>query len=87
MHLEVLNGLGHSLNEKNYENALTVEFGLRRIAYRQQPHFVVDYKGHPVGEYAPDLIAFDSIIVDAKVIDRITDHERGQISITFASAN
>ena len=25
----------------------------------------------------PDLIAFDSIVVDTKVIDKITDHERG----------
>jgi GxxExxY protein len=75
---EVLNGLGHGLNEKNYENALTVEFGLRKIG-RQQPRFVVDYKGQPVGEFVPDLIAFDSMIVDAKVIDRITDHERGQM--------
>lgn len=54
---EVLNGPGHGLNEKNCENALTVEFGLRRIAYCQQPHFVVDYKGHPVGEYAPQLLS------------------------------
>jgi len=30
-----------------------------------------------VGEYVPDLIAADKIIVDTKVIDRITNHERG----------
>jgi len=24
-----------------------------------------------------DLIAFDTVVVDTKVIDRITDHERG----------
>ena len=29
---EVLNELGHGLNEKCYENALVVEFRLRRIA-------------------------------------------------------
>jgi GxxExxY protein len=27
----------------------------------------------------PDLIAFGTIVVDAKVIERITDHERGQM--------
>ena len=32
-----------------------------------------------VGEFVPDLIAFRGVIVDAKVIDRITDHERGQM--------
>ena len=25
----------------------------------------------------PDLIVFDTVMVDTKVIDRITDHERG----------
>jgi hypothetical protein len=32
-----------------------------------------------VSEYVPDLIAFDQLIIDAKVIERITDHERGQM--------
>jgi GxxExxY protein len=39
----------------------------------------VVYKGHKVGQFIPDLIAFDQVVVDAKVIDRITDVERGQI--------
>jgi GxxExxY protein len=32
-----------------------------------------------VGEYVPDLIAHDRIVVDTKVIERITDHELGQV--------
>jgi GxxExxY protein len=75
--IEVLNTLGHGLVEKPYENALVVEFGLRKIPFRQQPSFDVLYKGHQVGLFVPDLIAFDAIVVDAKVIDRITDHEKG----------
>ena len=35
--IEVLNTLGHGLVEKPYENALVVEFGLRKIPFRQQP--------------------------------------------------
>jgi GxxExxY protein len=54
-----------------------VEFGLRQIPFRQQPSFDVLYKGQRIGLFVPYLIAFDSIVVDAKVIDRITDHERG----------
>ena len=77
--MEVLNTLGHGLLEKRYENALVVEFGLRSIPYRQQPRFDAIYKGVRVGEYVPDLIAFDQIVVDTKTIDRITDVERGQI--------
>ena len=75
--IEVLNTLGHGLIEKPYENALVIEFGLRRIPLRQQPPFDVLYKGQKVGLFIPDLIVLDAVIVDTKVIDRITDHERG----------
>ena len=55
----------------------SLEFGLRKIPFRQQPAFDIFYKDQKVGLFVPDLIAFDSIVVDTKVIDRITDHERG----------
>ena len=77
--IEVLNGIGHGLIEKPYENALVVEFKVRGLPFQQQPRFPVNYKGVQVGEFVPDLIAYDSVVVDAKVIDRITDHERGQM--------
>jgi GxxExxY protein len=77
--MEVLNELGHGLHEKPYENALVVEFGLRGIPHVQQPHFDVLYKGVRVSEYAPDLIAFGGVVVDAKVIEAITNHERGKM--------
>jgi len=76
---EVLNVLGHGLHEKPYENALVVEFGLRGIAVDQQRRFPVFYKGVQVSEYVPDLLAGWLVIVDAKVIDRITELERGQM--------
>jgi GxxExxY protein len=75
--MEVLNLVGPGLHEKPYENALVVEFKLRGIPCEQQRRFPVIYKGVQVSEYVPDLIAFGSVIVDTKVIDRITDHERG----------
>ena len=75
--IEVLNTLGHGIVEKPYENALVVEFGLRKIPFRQQPAFDVLYKSQKVDLFVPDLIAFDSVVVDTKVIDRISDHERG----------
>jgi len=77
--IEVLNEIGHGFHEKPYENALVVEFGIRGIPFRQQPSFDIMYKGRKIGEYIPDLIVFDSIAVDTKVIETITDRERGQI--------
>ena len=35
--------------------------------------------GFGLGEFIPDLLAFESVLVDAKVIDRITDHKRGKM--------
>jgi GxxExxY protein len=77
--VEVHRVLGYSLLEKPYENALAREFALRGIRFVQQPRFPVEYKGVRVGEFVPDLIVFDSIIVDTKTIDRITDLEVGQM--------
>jgi GxxExxY protein len=77
---DVLNEIGHGLHEKIYENALAVEFNLRGIPYEQQKHFPVPYKGVLLGEFVPDLIAFDSVIMDAKTIVRITEHERGRMT-------
>ncbi len=73
----MLNTLGHGLVEKPYENALVIEFCLQEIPFQEQPSFDVLYKGHKIGLFVPDLIAFDSIVIDTKAIDRITDHERG----------
>lgn len=77
--LEVHRILGHGLLEKPYENALVREFVLRGITHLQQPRYPVDYKECRVGEFIPDLVVFDKIIVDAKTIDRITDVEIAQM--------
>lgn len=77
--IEVLNEVGHGLHEKPYENALVVEFKLRNIVFEQQRRFDVRYKNVSVGEFVPDLIAGGAVVVDTKVIDRITDVERGQM--------
>ena len=77
--LEVLNVRGHGLHEKVYENCLCAEFRLRNISYNQQERHQVLYKGELVGDYIPDLVVQGKLIVETKTIDRITDHERGQM--------
>jgi GxxExxY protein len=75
----VLRDIGHGLHEKPYENALVVEFVFQKIPSEQQQRFPILYRSVQVGEYVPDLIVFGTVIVDTKVIDQITDHERGQM--------
>ena len=56
-----------------------MEFRLHGIPFLQQPRYDVIYKGIKVGDYIPDLIAFQKIVIGTKTIDRITNVERGQI--------
>lgn len=75
----VLNAVGHGYHEKPYENALAVEFKFRGITFVQQPRFPIQYRGVQISKFVPDLIAFGTIIIDTKVIDRITNVEVGQM--------
>jgi GxxExxY protein len=75
----VLNEIGHGYHEKPYENALVVEFQHRGIPFLQQPRYPILYRGVNVSDFIPDLVAYDKVIVDTKVIPRITDHEIGQM--------
>jgi len=77
--MEVLNELGHGFHEKPYENALVIELRLRGVFCQQQKTYNIHYKNEKVGEYVPDLIVFDKIVVDTKVIEKIGDHEIGQM--------
>ena len=77
--MEVLNTLGHGFKEKVYENSLVVEFEIKKIAYLQQPRDTVTYKEKAVGDFIPDLIAYNQIIIDTKTIEKIGDIERGQM--------
>ena len=56
-----------------------VEFRLRGLLADQQRWYPVIYKTVQVGEFIPDVIVGSAVVVDAKVIDRIADLERGQM--------
>ncbi|MEK6231153.1 MAG: GxxExxY protein [Luteolibacter sp.] len=75
----VLNSVGHGFHEKVYENALVVEFKHQDIHFLQQARFPVHHRETKVGEFIPDLIVFGQVVVDTKIIPRITDHEIGQM--------
>ncbi len=77
--MEVLNEIGHGFHEKIYENALVVEFKIRKLSCMQQPSFPIFYKQSEVGTYIPDLICFNSVVVDTKTIEEIGNHEIGKM--------
>lgn len=77
--MRVHNGVGYGFHEKPYENALVIEFREIGIDCTQQERFEIRYRDQKIGEYIPDLIAFNKIIIDTKVIERISNTEIGQM--------
>jgi GxxExxY protein len=76
--LDVHRHLGPGHFESVYERALRIELDLRGIPFRAQPAIGVTYKGVSVGEFVPDLIVDDRLIVELKATESITDVHLGQ---------
>jgi GxxExxY protein len=74
----VSNTLGAGFLEKVYENALAVELRSRRLSFQQQPAFHVRYREEIVGEYIPDLVVAESVIVEIKALDALAGIHQAQ---------
>ena len=59
--------------EKVYENAMTYEIGQAGLKVQQQKSIQVKYKGVVVGEYTPDLLVENSVLVELKTTKAIDD--------------
>jgi GxxExxY protein len=75
---EVSNTLGAGFLEKVYERALLRELALRGIRAAAQASIAVMYKGFCVGEYFPDLLVEESLIVELKCVDRVGNEHIAQ---------
>ncbi|MGZ5033969.1 MAG: GxxExxY protein [Usitatibacter sp.] len=60
--------LGYGFLEKVYENALVLELGKEEVLVEQQHPVHVLYEGRIVGDYVPDLLVGESLIVEIKAI-------------------
>jgi GxxExxY protein len=64
--LEVHRILGPGLLESVYEQALSVELGLRGIRFARQVPVAVAYKGVAIGEVRLDFMVADRLVVELK---------------------
>jgi len=85
--MEVLNSLGHGFHEKIYENALALAMRKRGLTFTQQKEFQVLFDTVPVGTFIPDFVVEDKIILELKTIEKITDHELGQVLNYLRASN
>jgi GxxExxY protein len=75
---KVSSTLGYGFLEKVYENALCIELGRRGLLAHQQIPLQVAYEGIIIGDYIPDLLVEDSLIVEIKAVPSIERVHRQQ---------
>ena len=78
--MEVHRQLGCGFLEPVYQEALALEFALRRIPFRSEVKLTLAYKGQALeGTYSADFICFDSVIVELKALSRMSGTEEAQV--------
>lgn len=77
--IEVHRILGAGFLENVYEEALAIEFDLRKIPYERQMAFDVLYKGKQTRQFICDFVVYDKIIVELKAIKEISNIEQSQV--------
>ena len=76
--MEVHNELGFGFLEKVYENSLVLLLKREGLKTKQQAPLKVYFKEDIVGEYYADILVEDEVILELKVLNRITDIEKAQ---------
>ncbi len=77
--IEVHRVLGPGLLESIYEEALTVELGLRGIDFERQVEVDVVYKGHVIKGQRLDLLIESQVVVEIKAVTRLPDVAMAQV--------
>jgi GxxExxY protein len=68
--IDVHRDLGAGLLERPYEIALCVEFAHQRIRFDKERTIPLVYRGVNVGDFRPDLVVEDAVVVEVKSVDR-----------------
>jgi len=77
--IEVHRQLGPGLLESVYEEALCIEFDLRKIPFSRQPGVGISYKGRSVGKGKLDLLVGERLIVELKSVERLAPIHSAQM--------
>jgi GxxExxY protein len=76
--MEVHRQLGPGLLESTYEAAFSVELEEQRIRFSRQMRVPVLYRGRVIGEYRPDLVIEEKVLVEIKSVERLIGVHQAQ---------
>ena len=71
--------LGPGLLEATYEEALCIELSEEKLNYARQRGVPILYRGNLIGEYRPDLVVEDSVVVEIKSVERLIGLHQAQL--------
>jgi GxxExxY protein len=71
--------LGPGLLENVYEQALCIELDETGLRYARQVSVPVLYRGRAIGEYRPDLVVEDRVVVEIKSVERLIGLHQAQL--------
>ena len=77
--IAVHRALGPGLVEATYEEALCIEFAERGLKFSRQVGVPITYRGHLVGEYRPDLVVEEKVVVEIKSVERLIGLHQAQL--------
>jgi len=76
----VYNDKGNGFSEPLYQECLEIEFEFQEIPFDPQRGLRLEYRGRTLKKhYVPDFVCYDKIIVELKVVSRLTDEHRAQV--------
>ena len=77
---EVHNTLGGGLAEEIYQESLELELATHQIPYQTKKRLKVFYKDHLLStEFIPDLIVYESIVVELKSVRSLGNGHTAQL--------
>lgn len=76
---EVYRVLGYGFLEKVYRKAMIVELQLRGLRAVEEPHIRVTFKGRNVGDYSPDILVEECVIVKIKAEEKYNPKHEAQL--------
>lgn len=77
--IEVHRQLGPGFLETVYEEAMSIELGLRGIPFERQKPVHVHYKGQLVGEGRVDLLVADALVLELKAVSAFAPVDKAKM--------
>lgn len=79
IYYDVYNELGYGFLERVYQNAMLIELKSRGYEFEDHKKINVFYKKEIVGDYIPDIVVNNSLILELKCTECLVDAHEAQL--------